>query len=617
MGIVSDTFRGSLTLPDRRPVHEWAADNIDFGSAEGFKGRYNVQNVPWTREVLAALDNPHVREATFIAPPQESGKTICAEVWVSHRACTMPAKMAWNTTTNVKALAFSDTRWQQLVGYCRALSRRFSANRHDKKKNRIVFRDRAFLLIQGAETDANRQSDSIEVQVNDEVHLWEASWLSQMHSRLRAFRDTRKILNISVGGYEGSELEERFKAGTQREWSHHCPGCGRVFQYVFDHKSPKCNIRFDLDRAVMHANGSLDLAEFEKTIRVVCLGPGCGHEIRYDRTLLEKLNQDGTWVTMNQSPEPGVESFHVNAFAIGRRPWVEILKPWVRLNLRGGVFNPEMLRLFITEDLAEFWKQKPVFVAKDLRLGDYTREDMLKPGGWPDEWIRAMWVDNQKGGQGDTAHRWFVCRAYARDGRSRLVDCGRINEWEGVRRRQHELGVPDWTEERPGPWVLCDRAYNPGMEVDEVCARSKWFGLLGQDTEYFEHSQRSEYHGLRMYFSEERLADVGFGTAEAGRIFAVYYLWSSQRVQDLLAELRAGRAEEFGLPRDLMDFCPEYAEHINSHRQVMEQTKNGGERLVWKKFGPDHLYDCESMAVVTGLMAGVFQRNIETQKQEP
>ena len=71
-----------------------------------------------------------------------------------------------------------------------------------------------------------------------------------MHSRLRAYKETKKILNISLGADRGSELEERFLAGSQLEWHHHCPACGKPFRYVFDSRSPECNIRFDLTKVV-------------------------------------------------------------------------------------------------------------------------------------------------------------------------------------------------------------------------------------------------------------------------------------------------------------------------------------------------------------------------------
>lgn len=598
----------TVLCPDRREVWDWAAQHVDFGNNASFKGRYDVENVPWTREILRAFKNPYVREITVVMPPQESGKTKAAEVCLCWRAANVPAPMAFNPVTNVKAEQWSDTRWTQMLKACPKVAEKFSDNRHDNKKRRIIFRDGTFLIIQGAEVDANRQSDSVEVQVNDEVNLWERPWLTQMHNRLRAYQKTRKILNIGVGGEKGSEQHERFQAGNQLEWSHHCPECNGVFQYVFDHRSPKCNIRFDLSKAVMHANGSLDLNEFAKTVHVVC--PNCSRRIEWSEDLLLRMNRGGVFVAMNPDANPEIVSIHASSFAIGRRPWVEILRPWVRMNMRGGIFAQEILKEFITQELAEFWEDRPIAVSKDLKVGGYTRQEMLKPGGWSEEWIRVMTVDNQRGEKGDIPHRWFVARAFSRNGKSRLIDCGRINEWEGVREKQRELGIPEWTAERPGPWVVVDRAFNP-TEVDEVCARMKWYGMLGQDTEEFIHGPRSEFAGQRMLFTEPRMIDVGYGTAESGRTFAVYYLWSSQKVQDLLANLREGKGDQWDVPRDILDFCPEYADHLNSHRQVMELSqKTGVERRVWKKIGgwPDHLYDCESICVVLGMIAGVFKK---------
>lgn len=599
-----------MMLADRREIWDWAAEHVDFGNGEAFKGHYDVENVPWTREMLRAFRNPYVREITFIAPPQESGKTKGAEVCIAHRAATQPAKMAFNAVTNVKALGWQEMRFNGLVNSCRALERRLSDNPDKRKRGRVIFRDSTFLIIQGAENDANRQADSVEVQINDECHLWERPWMTQMHSRTRAYKETRKILNISVGGNKRTELEERFLAGNQLEWHHHCPACGKPFRYIFDSKHPQCNIRFDMSAAKVFSDGRLDLREFAKTVHAVCPQPHCGTRIDYDVDLIAKMNRNGVYIPMNPDANPEVVSMHINSFAIGRRPWWQILEPWVRMSVKGGVFAPDILRAFICEELAEFWEDRPMIVSKDIRLGGYRRADVLRKGSWADEWIRVMTIDNQRGARGDVPHRWFVCRAFAKDGRSRLIDCGRINEWEDVRKKQLELEVNEWTPERPGPWVCVDRRHDP-TTIDEICARYKWFGMMGSDRDEFQHSQESPYAGNLMEFTEPRTIDIGFGTREQGRQFAVYYIWSSQKVQDRLAILRSGKAEAFEVPSDIAEFCPEYAEQINSHRQVIEQDQKGNDRRVWKRIGdyPDHIYDCESECVVIGLMAGVFKRD--------
>lgn len=593
---------------DRREIWEWAADFVDFGNNAAFKGAYSIDNVPWTREILRSFKNPYVREITVVMPPQESGKTKAAEVCLCWRAVNSPAPMAFNPVTNVKAEQWADTRWKAMLIACPAVREKFSDNRFDEKKRRIIFRDGTFLIVQGAENDANRQSDSVEVQVNDEVNLWDKPWMKEMHNRLRAYEKSKKILNIGVGGKEQSEQQERFLEGNQLEWSHHCPECSGVFQYVFHHRDPKCNIKFDLNKVVQYSDGRLNLKEFEKSVHVVC--PHCGHKMYWSEDLLRKLNRNGVYVPMNPDANPEIVSIHANSFAIGARPWFRILEPWVRLNLKGGVFATEILREFINQELAEFWKDRPMSVSKDIKLGTYTRAEMAKPGAWSDEWIRVMAIDNQHGAKGDVEHRWFVCRAFSRDGRSRLVDCGRINLWDDVRKKQRELGVPDYAPDRPGPWVAVDRRYNP-TEVDQVCSRMRWFGLMGQDNDAYKHGKDSRWGEQQMLFSDEYVIDIGFGTADNGRDVCVYHYWSSQKVQDILGALRAGRAQSWELPADLHEFCPEYTDHISSHRQQMEVSKaSGKERMVWTKIGgwPDHIYDCESELVVLGLMAGVFKK---------
>lgn len=601
-------WAATMLIPDRRPTWEWAKGAINFGNTTAFKGAYDVANVPWTKEFLNAFDNPNVGEVTFVAPPQESGKTKAAEVGIARRICTDPCNIAFNTTTNVKAEQWSETRWEPMLASVEGIAERFSANKHLKKKRRIIFRGGTFLLIQGAETESNRASDSVELEINDEVYMWERPWLKEMHDRTGAYRNKgRKIINISVGGNKGSELHERFLAGNQLEWQHVCPGCRGLIPYVFNHKDPRCNIRFDINAAVLHADGRLDLREFKKTVLVNCPDPKCGRRFGYDRERLAEMNRGGVYIPQNPDADPSIVSLHVNSFALGREPWHEILEPWVKLHIRGGVFAPEVLKEFVTKKLAEFWDDKPFAVTTELKLAGWRRADVIRPGSWPDEAYRAMAGDNQRGGKGDLPHRWFAAGAFSFDGRLRIFDAGRINEWQDVRKKQIEIGIPHPTAAAPGPWTLFDRRWD-AVDVDEQCAKYKWYGTMGANQDEFTHPPDSPFAGTRQLFSEPRSIDIGFGTQEMGRTYAMYYLWSSQRIQDLTAQLRNQGKIEFAA--DITDWCPEMATQFNSHRQAMIADRFNQEKRTWIRIGdmPDHLWDCICQLVVSGCMAGIFKK---------
>lgn len=616
MSELLELFGESTVVPDRREPWEWAGGSrpdksdaaVNFGRTTAFSGVYDVDNVPWTREFLRACNNPYVREVTFVAPPQDSGKTKAAEVYMGFRICTRPANMSFNITTNVKAKKWSETRWDPMLKSVRGIKERFAETQHAKKKERILFKDGTFLLIQGAETADNRSSDSVEVEVNDEVALWETPWLKEMHERTNAYRAKCKKINVSVAGKKKSELHERFLAGNQLEWHHVCTECGKPFDYVFDHKDKRCNIRFDLNRAVLHADGRLDLREFAKTIRVYCQNDVCRHAMSYDRDRLRRANLAGVYIPRNPDADPTIVSLHINAFAIGAEPWESILEPWVRMHIRGGVFASEVLMEFITKKLAEFWDEKPFAVSKELKLASWNRIDVLSRK-WGEEIFRVMTCDNQHGKKGDVPHRIFAGCAFSKKGGLRVFDAGRVNEWFDLRKKQIELGVPDPTERFPGPWVLVDRRHDP-VQVDEWCAKYKWYGSMGSDTDEFLHPSYSQFAGTRQLFSEPRLIDVGYGTSEMGRTFATYHLWSSQRAQTKLAELRVNGLLEFA--GDSGTWAPELPVHMNSHKQFPVVDKKGKEVLVWKRIGdvPDHIYDCVTQAVVIGFMAGVFNSTL-------
>jgi hypothetical protein len=598
---------------DRRPTTQWAGGTpphhedaaINFGNTTSFKGRYDVNNVPWTRRFLDACDDPLVREVTFIAPPQDSGKTKAAETYLARRVCTKPTNVAFYTTTNVKAEAWYDTRWTPMLNHVSGIKTRYNDTAKEKKKRRILFKDGTYLLILGAETEGNRASDSVECVINDEVYLWPRPWLKETYDRTNAYRETRKCINVSVGGKKGSELHERFQAGTQEEWAHHCEACGEVFEYVFDMRRPDVNIRFDLNRVIVHGDGQIDLREFGKSIYVECLK--CKHRMGWDRERLRRQNLAGVYVVKNPNADPTIVSLHVNAFAIGREPWVEILEPWVRMNIRGGVFASEVLKEFITKKLAEFWDEKPFAVSHELKLASWLRADVKPPGSWKEELFRIMVCDNQRGAKGDIPHRWFAAIAFSRAGRLRVFDCGRVNEWVELKKKQVECAVQDPTPDKPGPWTLIDRRYDP-VTVDEWCAKFRWYGSMGASQSEFVHPPWSPFVGTRQLFTEPRTIDIGFGTETGGRTFSTYYLWSSQRIQDLVAELRNAGMIEFAA--DSANWAPELPIHMNSHRQFKLTDREGHESMEWRKIGdtPDHLYDIVCQAVVVGCMAGIYKK---------
>ncbi len=165
--------------------------------------------------------------------------------------------------------------------------------------------------------------------------------------------------------------------------------------------------------------------------------------------------------------------------------------------------------------------------------------------------------------------------------------------------------MPEPSEGAPGPWSVIDRRYDP-VTVDERAANFKWYGMLGTPQDEFLHGPGSPFEGTRQLFSAPRAIDIGYGTADMGRQAAWYFLWSSQRIQDLVAQLRGqGKIE---IPRDWSEWCPDLATHLNSHRQIKEAGRTG-ESLIWKRIGdtPDHLYDCLCEAVVCGCIAGIYR----------
>src|SRR5207245_1234492 len=82
-----------------------------------------------------------------------------------------------------------------------------------------------FFRMQGAFIPDNLDSDTIPLQINEEVHAWEPGHLKKARNRSTAVWNF-KSGDISNAGKRGDQLDQAFSDGTMQYWQVKCPGCG-------------------------------------------------------------------------------------------------------------------------------------------------------------------------------------------------------------------------------------------------------------------------------------------------------------------------------------------------------------------------------------------------------
>ena len=103
-------------------------------------------------------------------------------------------------------------------------------------------------------------------------------------------------------------------------------------------------------------------------------------------------------------------------------------------------------------------------------------------------------------------------------------------------------------------------------------------------------------------YSEIKWRQVGVGKTSKYKGYAPERSINNQAIEDQLYELRSGKAGEWTVPSDILEWCPEYGEHINTHIKVNVSKDEAHEDYRWTLNGnqeqhPDHLYVFEQYLV--------------------
>lgn len=608
---IERVFRKLFAVKDRRPIVEWAHDNIRFGAGTSpWPGAFNIENTPWTRRIYEAWQDPAVRRIVVSGAPQKSGKTIAAQVCLAWQAVNDPAPIAFYSDTDGKAKDFSDTRWKQMKDMCSPLTQRVVKD----TKQTIQFRDGSFMLILGAESKSNRQSHTLRVIVKDEAWLYGDNHGEEIDNRKDAFDLTGdwKIMEMGTGGTVGHSFQKNHASGTCEVWEVPCPHCGEYHDYKWK-QSEGGVFRWD---TVMAGDGdSVDIDATVATAHIEC--PHCHEKIYWSQSGRIEANAKGRWTKTNPNADPSVVSITIPHFASGA-DWRPVVREWLNIQHGRNIGSKQALFNFIIYKLAEFWEDRQVVEKQDLPHGDYCRDDMIN-GKWDREVLRLATADYQHGARGEGEHLWFVVRAYAENGDSRLVDCGRVSGFTELALRWKQAGIkppPDGHHIHSRGFV--DIAFNEVVILDHLM-RHQFMGIRGEDRDSrnrggsFPHSFKNRNTGetftVWKNFSEVKWRAVGVGKSSHSNGFVPAYHINNQGIQDILFELRSARSVAWEVPSDIEDFCPEYAKHLGSH--VRRNVARDGERpdFRWQVAGSgmaDHLYDCEKYQIGAALIFELY-----------
>lgn len=572
----------------------WLKGNVMNIPYSPMPGGFRTLETPWLEEILRAMADPEVKMVSLKAPIQ-SGKSLALELLLLWIICRQPGPSLFLQDKDANARDWYEDRLIKLIENCPpALAR---MNRKDSRWQSSEF-DRMRLWTLGSDTVKNLQRRSIRWLVMDETWLWKPGHLNEAMSRVSAFGWLGKIIMASQGSYEGDETAEFHLQTDQREWTFSCDSCGTRQPFSWS------QIRFPENYKVGDAYDYRLIAK-ETTYECVC----CKRIWKDSPGSRAMMNASGQFVPMNGNAEKGKVGFHYNALAV--RSWGTLAAKLVRAKESATLYgDEEPRRIWKQKEMAEPWSDEPESLDKPISASEYRLGDPWdQEGGFVDgllvppdkieearkmpgfRWLRFLNVDVQRTGF------YLIARAWAIDGRSRLLFRNFVQSWDQIEQIRSSLKIDPQA-------VMVDSGDQTG-DVYDQCSRFGFYCSKGSATNEFPWVKQTPGGSKTFYrpISRPRKIQVNGRTTKL-------YLFSNLVLKDNLFRLRKA-----GLHTYPIDAGDDYERQMTSEIRTRSSSTK---RPEWRILGSraNHYWDCEVMGLIIPTLLRVIGREARKPDQE-
>ena len=518
---------------------------------------------PWLNAPFLAVCDDDVKQIVIRANTG-GGKTTFLEMVVPWVIARQPGGMLIVGQGDEEAKEWAESRLLPVLESCPPVAKLFPQDRHKKRKTEVFFPHMP-LFIAGANM-SSLQEKSMRYCYGDETWRWKTGMIGEMKKRHHD-RWNRKTILVSQGWGSSHDMEKEWASGEVHEWGTTCAGCSQWHLFAWE------NIRYEEQET---PTGEMDFQATMATARHVC--PLCAHETPDTTAARRAMAERGSYRGAGGNYIAGHLSFTWSALSVWWVSWGDLVLEWLKARKEAKRGNLEPTKQFIQKRLAQVWQED--FDTKQEWSDLEARQTEYDPAApWEFEHRRFLTVDVQKD------HFWFVCRAWALGGASRLIEFGRFNSFEELPDLVERLGVQP-----------CDVGIDSGFNAPQVyrqCVASKgqWKPFKGDQAPFY------SVKGVRKAFLVAK-ADPFMGTTDQGRIRLPLYVFSNLMVKDILSLHVRG----MGAPWEVPVSVP--GEYMKQMTAETRREVNGRPRWEPLRKGMDnHAWDAECMQVVCALAA--------------
>jgi hypothetical protein len=614
---VEEYWRLAFTPPDRRPIEEWASENIELPPVLTKRGKFSIADSRHFAGPLAAIRHDRVRGIRVLKPVRGGG-TLIADVAVPWGIVTDNASVLFLLQDQSIAEAHAETRTMPMLESVPSIAPMLPLDRHKKRKANILFSNGLPLDIRGPAL-GGLQSRGFKWVVCDEPWLYKPGVLTQAKARLGDFVKiaASKFIAISQGGEEDSEWDLEVRAAVLFVWKPECAACERPIELEWKLKradGSRAGVVYD---TVRNADNSYDKDATAATVRYVC--PHCGHEHPNSAKTRAEWNRTGdyyhakTGERFDPANPPSEVAFRWHALV--DYPWGELVKEWLAAQeaVRVGNYTP----------LVNFFQKRCALMRSERSVHDAelpfarAKIDLLDPKekAWPEEVARFLTADRQS----EDVY-WVTVRAWAKTGESRRLWFGRLYSEVDIEAKRAEFNVP-------ADCTVVDSGYRPKGDhgVYSACIRYGWIAVKGADEPFFWHPIVRTVNGQKVTervmkpWAPLTFGDPGEGTSEQGRRRCPLIRFSAGAMADRVMGLIDRGLWVEPEADETNELESEYRRQMSAEFKRPKVDKFTGKRvMVWVcPSGNNHAFDDAKMQVLCAMQAGLIPSGIELTAPPP
>lgn len=320
---LNNVFRGVFTQRPRMRVSEWADRHRELVMAEG-KGKWVTDRVPYLRGVMDSVNEPGVRQVTFMKFSQGGG-TEALYNQIFYIIDRDPGDMLFVYPNDRLAQRVNKRRFLPTLKACPAVANRLGPSARDMGVMELLF-DRMTITFSGSNSTANLESFPYRIGSIDELDRCEPTTQEQVEERLKTFSESLLLVTGSPG-LKGEGIDRQFN-GTLEEQEEGAGRTGGSDQRRFWVPCPACRV-YHL-RAWKDVKWKGGLRANPDTVKatawMVC--PACGEKITAASNMWQLLR--GVWLKRGQVvgrlPEAGTGNGERGTVETGEVTWAESWK---------------------------------------------------------------------------------------------------------------------------------------------------------------------------------------------------------------------------------------------------------------------------------------------------